>query len=44
VRSVQACGTVTSMSGMSAFRRCALYASQMTALGVNLDNKIRVVA
>src|SRR5215212_7005139 len=40
---LQACGTVVSLSGMSAFRRCALHASQMTTLGVERDNKICAV-
>jgi len=43
VRSVQACGTVASMSGLSVFRRCALHASQMIALEVDRDNKICAV-
>jgi hypothetical protein len=41
---IQPCVTIVSLSGMSAFRRCVLPASQMIAHEVNRDNKIRVVA
>jgi hypothetical protein len=41
---IQPCVTIVSLSGMSAFRRCVLHASQMIAHEVNRDNKIRVVA
>ena len=41
VSRIQACGTIVSLSGMSAFfRRCAMHSSQVIALEADRDNKI----
>jgi hypothetical protein len=40
VSRMQVCGTVVSLSGMSAFRRRTLHASRVIAHEVNRDNKI----
>jgi hypothetical protein len=40
VRSIQACGTVASLSGVSAFSRCTILTGRVITLEVNLDNEI----
>jgi len=40
VLTIQACGAVVRMSGMSAFRRCTIHSSRVIAHEVDRDNKI----